>query len=355
MSEETPKISVIVPMYNAEKYLSLCINSILAQTFKDFELILIDDCSKDKTLEVAKSFNDSRIKILQNEKNFGTPGATRNVGIDAARGEYIYFCDNDDVILPNALEIFYSTAKINNADVSTTKKSYYAQNPDFSDMKDIKVTFNPNPDPLTPVSPDLKTRIYQELLNGGINITPWYSLYRRNFLLENNIKFPDEVAEDVFFSFDVVYATSRIIKLDMPLYIWRQHLSSASHNPNRLQKNISSVVALSDYIEKKLAPLNDRNLTVLALTFWINHVMASYVLPFIQKTINPEISDEIFKALEPHFGEKSSFVLALLNLYFQGKFVMQENKVLSINLNKMIPENQNLKNKLATIEQILKA
>jgi len=64
MSENAPKISVIVPMYNAEKYLSLCINSILAQTFKDFELILIDDCSTDKTLEVAKSFSDSRIKIL---------------------------------------------------------------------------------------------------------------------------------------------------------------------------------------------------------------------------------------------------------------------------------------------------
>ena len=143
MSENAPKISVIVPMYNAEKYLSLCINSILAQTFKDFELILIDDCSTDKTLEVAKSFSDSRIKLLQNEKNLGTPGAVRNVGIDAAHGEYLFFCDNDDVMLPNALEILYSTAKINNADVSTTKKSYWAQNPDFMDMKDIKVIVNP--------------------------------------------------------------------------------------------------------------------------------------------------------------------------------------------------------------------
>ena len=354
MNEDAPKISVIVPMYNAEKYLGLCINSILAQTFKDFELILIDDCSTDKTLEVAKSFKDSRIKLLQNEKNLGTPGAVRNVGIDAAQGEYIFFCDNDDVMLPNALEILYSTAKINNADVSTTKKSYYAQNPDFMDMKDIKVILNQSPDPLTPVSPDLKTRIYQELLNGGIHITPWYSLYRRNFLLENNIKFPDEVAEDVFFSFDVVYATSKIVKLDMPLYIWRQNLSSASHNPKRIQKNISSVIALSEFIEKKLEPLNDKNFTRLAITFWINHVMASYVLPFI-KLGGGAAEREIFQSLEPHFGEKSSFVLALLQLYFQGKFVLQESKVLSLNLNKMTSENQNLKNKLATIEQIIKA
>lgn len=184
--------------------------------------------------------------------------------------------------LPNALEILYSTAKINNADVSTTKKSYWAQNPDFMDMKDIKVILNQSPDPLAPVSPDLKTRIYQELLCGGIQIAPWYSLYRRNFLLENNIKFPDEVAEDVFFSFDVVYATSKIVKLDMPLYVWRQNLNSASHNPKRIQKNISSVIALSEFIEKKLDPLNDKNFTRLAITFWINHVMASYVLPFIK-------------------------------------------------------------------------
>ena len=65
MSEKSPMISVITPMYNAEKFLSASINSVLNQTFKDFELILIDDCSTDKTLEIAKSFSDTRIKILQ--------------------------------------------------------------------------------------------------------------------------------------------------------------------------------------------------------------------------------------------------------------------------------------------------
>lgn len=339
MSENAPKISVIVPMYNAEKYLSLCINSILGQTFKDFELILIDDCSTDKTFEIAKSFSDSRIKILQNEKNLGMPGSVRNVGIDAARGEYLYFCDNDDVMLPNALEVFYSTAKVNNADVSTTIKSYYAQNPDFMDLKDIKVVVNKSPIPLAPVSPDLKTRIYQELLRGGFHIVPWYSMYRRNFLLENNIKFPDEVAEDVFFNFDVIFATSKIVKIDIPLYIWRQHLDSASRNPKRIQKNISSVIALSDYIEKKLAPLNDTNFTKIVLMYWTSHVLGTYILPFLREERMP--SSEIFKALNLIFGKNSAFVFSLLQLCFQGNLTAREN--------------QNLKNKLATIEKILKA
>ena len=67
---DTPKISVIVPMYNVEKYLKTCVDSILNQTFKDFELLLIDNCSTDKTFEIAKSFSDSRIKIFQTENKF---------------------------------------------------------------------------------------------------------------------------------------------------------------------------------------------------------------------------------------------------------------------------------------------
>ena len=76
---DTPKISVIIPMYNAEKYLRTCIESVLNQTFTDFELILIDDCSTDKTLEIAKSFDDPRIRLIFNEKNLGSPGVFRNV------------------------------------------------------------------------------------------------------------------------------------------------------------------------------------------------------------------------------------------------------------------------------------
>ena len=86
-----PKVSVIVPMYNAERFINFCVASILEQTFKNFELILVDDCSTDKTLDVVKNFSDKRIKILRTKKNLGYPGAVRNVGLDAATGKYIFF------------------------------------------------------------------------------------------------------------------------------------------------------------------------------------------------------------------------------------------------------------------------
>ena len=336
MIEKTPKISVIVPMYNAEEYLNLCVSSILEQTFKDFELILIDDCSEDNTLEVAKSFKDSRIKLLQNKKNLGMPGAVRNIGIDAAKGEYIFFCDNDDVILQNGFEVLLKAAEENNADVVNTTKFYKSN--DFKTTEDMKInliqfSFFPQ------VSSDLKTRIYEEFLLNRMHIAPWLFLYKRKFLLKNNIKFPDEVAEDVFFNFDVVCATSRIIKIDAPFYIYRNHTTSTTYNAKRINKNMKSIPVLSEHITEKLAPLNDPKFTQIILMYWINHVMNNYIFPFISEG-GTEFITEILKALEPRLGKNSTFVLTLMQLYFQNRLVLQENKI--------------LKNKLENIREIAK-
>lgn len=96
-------ISVIVPMYNAATFLKATVDSILAQTCKNFELLLIDDCSTDNTLEVAYSFSDPRIRVIKNEKNRGA-GVTRNKGIESAQSAYLAFCDADDIMMPDRLE-----------------------------------------------------------------------------------------------------------------------------------------------------------------------------------------------------------------------------------------------------------
>ena len=103
----TSKVSIIVPMYNAASFLKETLDSILNQTFTNFELLLIDDCSKDNTLEIANSFSDPRIYIVKNEKNLGA-GGTRNKGIKLAQSTYIAFCDADDIMFPNRLEEQYN-------------------------------------------------------------------------------------------------------------------------------------------------------------------------------------------------------------------------------------------------------
>lgn len=110
------EISVIVPAYNAEKYLSVMIKSILEQTFRDFELILVNDGSIDRTPEIMAEFaaKDSRIKII-NQKNKKLPGA-RNAGMKIAAGKYLYFADADDILHPQLLEQLYQAAEKENAD-----------------------------------------------------------------------------------------------------------------------------------------------------------------------------------------------------------------------------------------------
>ena len=306
------KVSVVMPLFNAEKFLELSIQSVLAQTFKDFELILVDDCSTGGTLAVAESFDDGRIKILRNEKNLGTPGATRNVGLDAAGGEYVYFMDDDDVLLERGLEILVDAAEKKSADAVNTTKWYYFKNYGDASAADTDFALKEMV-PAKPVAEDLATRIYQEFLMRQMHIASWLFLYRRKFLLANGIKFPVEAAEDVFFNFDVVCATSRIAKIDAPFYIWRPHKTSAQHNPARLAKNLSSILKLHEHIAEKLAPLNDSKFTAAVLKFWTRHTLASYVAPILNQKSQAEMS----QALEPEFAQNAPFVATLLQICLQ--------------------------------------
>lgn len=113
------KVSIITPLYNSEKYIRQTIEGILNQTYTNFELIIINDKSKDKGLEICKSFLDDRIKIIDLEKNVGVCMA-RNIGIDSASGKYIAFCDSDDVWHSTKLEKQISFMKKNNAKISCT-------------------------------------------------------------------------------------------------------------------------------------------------------------------------------------------------------------------------------------------
>ena len=98
-----PKVTVVIPAYNSQKYINETIESILNQTFSDFELLIINDCSTDNTLKILNSYKNEKIKIYSNEKNMGiTP--TRNRGFDLAKGEYITFMDHDDIAPSYKLE-----------------------------------------------------------------------------------------------------------------------------------------------------------------------------------------------------------------------------------------------------------
>lgn len=113
-----PKVSIIIPIYNAEKYIQTTVDSVLSQTFSDWELLLIDDCSKDHTSSICEKLvqSDNRITYIRQNEN-GGPAKARNVGIGYAKGEYLAFVDSDDTIEPTFLERLVSTSIVNNADI----------------------------------------------------------------------------------------------------------------------------------------------------------------------------------------------------------------------------------------------
>ena len=117
-TEKNPKISIIVPVYNVEKFLAECLDSILSQSFGDFEVLLVNDASEDGSREICERYakQDARIRILENEKNLGL-SLTRNHGLREAKGDYITFVDSDDLIDSNYLMKLFYVAEQEHAEV----------------------------------------------------------------------------------------------------------------------------------------------------------------------------------------------------------------------------------------------
>ena len=111
-----PKISVILPVFNSQNYIKKAIGSVLSQTFRDFELIIVNDGSTDSTSSIIDGFDDERIRLIT-QKNMG-PGASRNNALKMARGDYIMYLDSDDWFCPDALEVAYNEITKFDADLT---------------------------------------------------------------------------------------------------------------------------------------------------------------------------------------------------------------------------------------------
>ena len=127
MNENFPKVSVIIPVYNVEKYLAVCLESLLIQTFTDFEVIVVDDCSTDNSLAIAESYLErfgGRLKIFSLEENTGSGAVPRNVGLEVASGKYVYFVDDDDLLIDIALDTLFNYTEEYQAQVVYMEKFF---------------------------------------------------------------------------------------------------------------------------------------------------------------------------------------------------------------------------------------
>lgn len=215
------KVSIIVPIYNVEKYLEKCVNSILNQTYKNIEVLLVDDCSTDNSGEIAKQYEqkDNRCKYIKREKNGGL-SAARNTGLEYATGEYLSFIDSDDWISENFILHLLQKAKEQNADITVC---------DYIMIDDNgKETIGNTLENL-----DDNSSIEEKIAYIRNHVVT--KLYNREFFMKQNLKFPEEVrrAAEMGLSIPMLTRTNKIAILKEPLYYYYQRSNSLSNNRKR--------------------------------------------------------------------------------------------------------------------------
>lgn len=233
------KISVIVPVYNVEEYLPKCLDSIINQTLKDIEIIVVNDGSPDNSQKIIDKYKKKDKRIISIIKENGGLGSARNTGVSKSTGEYIYYLDSDDYIELDMLENMYNEAKDKNLDIVICGyNSVYGSKkvPSIISEKLIKETKNND-----------KSKIFN-------TVSAWCKIYKRDFLLKQEVKFVEEKVwyEDLAYSIKLMSSTNKIGIVNKPFYNYLIRENSIM-NSSKLPKNLDIILAFEDvisYMEK---------------------------------------------------------------------------------------------------------
>ena len=240
------KVSVIIPVYNAAQYLERCLDSVINQTLKDIEIICINDCSTDNSLEILEEYasKDNRIKIIDFKENKGV-AAARNAGINEAQGEYIGFVDPDDYIDSDFYAQLYKKA--------------YETKADIVKGNDINVVYCDGTKKMLPQNESIK----EHKINFWVQFTT--AIFKKDFLIKNNIEFPEEmnVCEDIVFVTKSAILTNliEIVPNANYYYIRRDDsLDSNQYNSQKIDSVINYVRTITNFIKEYDISLNDKQI-----------------------------------------------------------------------------------------------
>lgn len=203
------KVSVIIPVYNIENWIDDCLISLINQTLKEIEIIIINDCSTDNSLNTLQKYSieDNRITIITNKKNVGL-GESRNIGIKKAKGEYIAFVDGDDWAEINYLEKMYNYATSEKVDIVITNYYQHSKEGRRKEIQDFRFSS--------------KIEVFKKILIGKIRWTAWGKLFKKDIFLYNKIWFSKyKVGEDMDTVYKAIFFAERIGLLNEYLFNYR--------------------------------------------------------------------------------------------------------------------------------------
>ena len=316
---ENPKVSVLIPMYNRKHYIARCVDSILSQTFQDFEIIIRDNCSTDGGVEFiqekyAKEIAEGKLKIFVNEENLGEYGNVNTLVKDAT-GKYFLCVHSDDTIFENAIDYLYNIAEKTSADVVHSSKYISAPDTEPVDTSKFKVITwdNTTSDKIVVMPNDLSFRFKEWFYRG----TFWdiqYNLFNREFAVSNEI-FTDR--HDYFYSCLWWLMLAKVfVKVPKPYYIHFAAPDALSSKPlsyDLVERILSDTISACNDFEKLFSKLeffgNNEMLQYMVKARYISLVDTCNIIDrrSHKNGLTPELYEIFKKVFKKHFGDSNYF------------------------------------------------
>ena len=299
------KVSIVVPVYNASKYLKTCLDSLVNQTIDDMEIIAIDDASLDNSLDILKDYvkNYSFLKVYSNKKNMGQ-GWTRNRGISLASGEYIGFLDADDYVNINMYKTMYEAAILNNRpDIIVTSLKFVTDDfyPGINYERDLKgrvYSINENPDMVIYESPSCCNKLFKKDL-----INDYYFI-------------PNVMWEDVAFTYSMLIKADNMLRLNNLDYFYRRDINRGVSGQNyKINLRVFDIIKVAFEIEKEAKKSGKYDIFKSQVKFLqmatCLHRVSEIEMWKTDKVL--EIKEELYKLILENFGNLDDVDKALLS------------------------------------------
>lgn len=289
-----PKVSVIVPVYKAEKYLRQCVESILAQTFTDWECVLVDDGSPDSSGEICDKYAacDARIRVIHQEN--GGVSSARNVALERIAGEWLTFVDSDDCLYPNALQRWVEVAEQNNLDlIQCHFNREYKEGQVEGEASDV-----------------LSAAQYADSENYLTCV--WGTLFKSFIVKEHSLRFDEKVrlGEDQIFLLSYMQHCKRIQRIGDVLYFYRDNEQSAVNNP-KPEYEMTSVRAFKEL--KRTNPIAKKRCDAMFMYYFIPLVISSNTLASVIKDLYKDVNLE-YLSPRAQKVDKLAFYLMKVNV-----------------------------------------
>lgn len=352
------KVSVIIPVYNAEKYLEESLNSIFNQTIDDIEIICVDDGSTDNSWKMLNDFaaTHDNMKIFHQENNGG--GAARNYALNYVEGKYIYFMDADDILKSNALKEFYEISEEKNLDFLIFKAINYDEDTDSyydTDMYLMEDLYEFVGDKVFSFD-DLGDYIF------NINVTPWCKFYNSEFVFSTGSKFAEGlIFHDNIFYWGIIFDAKRIYFYNKILYIRRRHSKSSTGAGDQ---RFTSTIAINNliiqrfidhgYLEKYKQKLYNRKINLVFMRYRLvddqyNEYFYNKLKEDFTKLIGHEKYDDCMKNLWLFNRDRFESVVYSNNfeefeVLLQNAQIRQDNRILNTKIKNAEKLNEPLNN-----------